>query len=84
MYHTNVNLQIRMMRQNNQNGGPNGHSNVELVSNVTPTSHAHPPRHATPSSQFHEIPLATNSTHLNVPSTQNHSSIIQIKDSEII
>lgn len=75
---------IRMMRQNNQNGGPNGHSNVELVSNVTPTSHAHPPRHATPSSQFNEIPLATNSTHLNVPSTQNHSSIIQIKDSEII
>ena len=67
-------FQIRMMRQNNhQNGGPNGHSNAELVSNVT--SHAAPPQN--------DIPLATNSTHLTVPSL-NHSAIIQIKDSEII
>ena len=63
-----------MMRQNNhQNGGPNGHSNAELVSNVP--SHAAPPQN--------DIPLATNSTHLTVPSL-NHSAIIQIKDSEII
>ena len=31
----------------------------------------------------HDIPLASNSTHLTVPS-HNHSAIIQIKDSEII
>jgi len=76
---------IRMMRQNNQQngGGPHGHSNGESVSNATslPPPRAH--HLAGNSNHQHDIPLATNSTHLTVPSL-NHSAIIQIKDSEII
>ena len=83
------NFQIRMMRQNGQsNGQQNGgrhHSNAELVSNATSAAH-------------NEIPLASNSTHLTVPSFNSSAAItspnnftnfhqnsgIQIKDSEIV
>ena len=78
-----------MMRQNGQsNGQQNGgrhHSNAELVSNATSAAH-------------NEIPLASNSTHLTVPSFNSSATItspnnftnfhqnsgIQIKDSEIV
>jgi len=79
---------IRMMRQNgqtNQHNGGRHHSNAELVSNATSAAH-------------NEIPLASNSTHLTVPSFNSSVAItspnnftnfhqnsgIQIKDSEIV
>ena len=74
-----------MMRHNGQTNQQNGgrhHSNAELVNSSVATSAA----------MHNEIPLASNSTHLTVPSftssvTTPHfhqNSGIQIKDSEIV
>ena len=68
-FETFLQIQIRMMRQNHQHphlnggrhGGQNGHSHAELVSGSA-ASHA-----------LHEIPLASNSTHLTVPSFTSHA-----------
>ena len=87
-----LNFQIRMMRQNHQQSRA-GNSNAELVSSSVQGGVAgHNGRQngqsvGGGSNGLNEIPLATNSSHLTVPSFQNshlQNSGIQIKDSEIV